>query len=351
MPVGAESRLPASEVPQLVYIDNEGISDPRWNLAIEEYALQFLDPQYTYVLFYVNEPSIIIGRNQNAFAEINREYVKERGIHVVRRRSGGGAVYHDAGNLNFSFITNYSPERLNNFQFFTGPVVRVLQELGANAELQGRNDVVVDGRKVSGNAQYAKPRRMFSHGTLLFNTDLREVSLALNVKPRKFLSKGRGSVRARVANIAEFVEKEMDVPTFRHRLLQGLFPGSSTPPTYRLSAHDWAGVQKIIDERYGRWDWNFGESPAFDLHHTRRFAGGELDAWLDIRNGRIAGARLFGDMLATKALGPLEQRLVGVQYDREALLHALGPAEQGDDIAGLSRIDLLDLLLTTDEGE
>lgn len=349
MPTDPERPTAGRDVPQLIYIDNEGISDPRWNLAIEEYALQALDPQYTYVLFYVNEPSIIIGRNQNAFAEIDGAYVRERGIHVVRRRSGGGAVYHDAGNLNFSFITDYSPERLNNFRFFTGPVVRVLQELGVDAALQGRNDVVVDGRKVSGNAQFAKPRRMFSHGTLLFNTDLGEVARALNVKPRKLQSNGRNSVRARVANIAEFVEKEMDVPTFRQRLLQGLFSGERVPRTYRLSARDWEGVRRIVEQRYARWAWNFGESPAFDLHRSRRFTGGELDAWLDVRKGHIVGARLFGDQLETTALGPLERRLVGVPYDREALLRALGPPEPGGDIPGLSRDAFLDLLLTAPE--
>ncbi len=336
--------------PQLVYIDNEGITDPRWNLAIEEYALRTLDPRYRYVLFYVNQPSIIIGRNQNTFAEVNEEYVRERGIHVVRRRSGGGAVYHDGGNLNFSFITNYSPERLNNFRFFTEPVVRVLRELGVDAELQGRNDVVVGGRKVSGNAQFSTPRRMFSHGTLLFNSDLDDVARALNVKQRKFRSKGHESVRARVANIAEFAEKEMDVPTFRNRLLQGLFLGGEVL-TYRLNAQDWAGVRRIIEERYARWAWNFGESPPFDLHRSRRFAWGVLDAWLDIRNGRVAGARLFSDMLDATVLGPLERRLVGVPYDGEALLQALDAAGPGDDIPGLKREAFLDLLFSAAEDE
>lgn len=330
-------------MPQLVFIDNEDITDPHVNLAIEEYALRHLDPQYTYLLFYVNEPSIIIGRNQNTFGEIDQAYVQDRGIHVVRRLSGGGAVYHDTGNLNFSFITDYKQDRLHNFRLFTEPVVQVLQSLGANAELQGRNDLLVGGRKVSGNAQYSTPRRMFSHGTLLFDSDLGEVGRALNVKPSKMRSKGHESARSRVANIADHVEKEIDVPTLRTRLLDGIFRGGEVP-VYRLSGDDWDGVRRLMNERYGRWDWNYGASPPFDLQRSRRFDFGEVDVRLDVRKGRIEQARLFGDMLGAESLRPLERRLEGVPYDREALLGALGPAGPGAVIPGLSTDAFLDLL-------
>ncbi len=328
-------------MPKLVYIDNEGITDPHVNLAIEEYALRHLDARYTYVLFYVNEPSIILGRGQNAFDEINQGYVKERGIHVVRRLSGGGAVYHDAGNLNFSFITDYGPDRLHNFGLFTGPVTRVLQEMGVDAHLQGRNDVVVDGRKVSGNAQFTTTRRMFSHGTLLFDSDLAEVGRALQVQAGKLAPKGHTSVRSRVANIAEYAEREMDVPTFRQRLLEGLFTGGEVP-VYRLSAHEWTGVRHLVETRYGHWDWNVGASPPFELRRARRFAIGEVDARLDVRKGRIAGARLFGDVLDATGLRVLERRLEGVAYDREALEQAL--ADTGALVPGLAAGDLLSLL-------
>lgn len=328
---------------QLVYIDNEGITDPHINLAIEEYALRHLDPRYTYVLFYVNEPSIIIGRNQNTFEEIDQTYVQERGIHVVRRLSGGGAVYHDAGNLNFSFITDYGSDRLHNFRLFTEPVVQVLQSLGANVELQGRNDLVIDGRKVSGNAQYSTPRRMFSHGTLLFDSDLGEVGRALSVKPSKIQSKGHRSVRSRVANIAEFADKEMDVPLLQMRLLEGIFWNGEVP-AYRLSGRDWEGVRRIVEQRYGHWDWNYGASPPFDLQRSRRFDFGEVDVRLDVRKGRIVQARLFGDMLGSGNLRPLEQRLEGMPYDREALLKAFDSVGPGVFIPGLQTDAFLDLL-------
>lgn len=330
-------------MPELVFIDNEGITDPHVNLAIEEYALRHLDPRYTYILFYVNEPSIIIGRGQNTIEEIDARYVKERGIHVVRRLSGGGAVYHDEGNLNFSFITDTGQDRLHNFALFTEPVARALRDLGAPAELGGRNDLVIEGRKVSGNAQFSTARRMFSHGTLLFNSDLGAVAQALRVKPDKIQSKGIQSVRARVGNIAESVEREVDVPTLQRRILESLFAGGEVR-RYRLTARDWAGVRRLVEERYGRWDWNVGASPPFDVQRARRFPFGEVDVRLSIRKGRIAEARIHGDFLSTGSLRPLEQALLDVPYDVEPLAQALGGIDVGAIIPGLSAGDFLELL-------
>src|SRR5690625_2133753 len=167
------------------FIDNKGITDPRINLAIEEYVLNEFGENDTYLLFYINEPSIIIGRNQNTVEEINTDYVEEKGIHVVRRLSGGGAVYHDLGNLNFSFITKDDGESFHNFAKFTEPVVSALQKLGVPAELQGRNDLVANGRKISGNAQFSTKGRMFSHGTLMYDSEIEEVVRYLRVKTEK----------------------------------------------------------------------------------------------------------------------------------------------------------------------
>ncbi|MRS04884.1 lipoate--protein ligase, partial [bacterium] len=164
----------------MLFVDNLDEHDPAVNLALEEYMLRQSDLHEDLLLFYINEPSIIIGRHQNTLEEINRDYVEEHNIHIVRRLSGGGAVYHDLGNLNFSFITDYQAENFQNFRKFTEPVVRALSTLGVKAELTGRNDIQIDERKVSGNAQYISRGRMVSHGTLLFNSDLSHVSDALN---------------------------------------------------------------------------------------------------------------------------------------------------------------------------
>ena len=178
-------------------INNNGINDPSVNLALEEYCVRNLDMHNDYLLFYVNEPSVIIGKHQNTIEEINSGYVEKNGIHVVRRISGGGAVYHDKGNLNFSFMTKHSQKSIHNFKLFTEPVIRVLKELGVNAELNGRNDITVNEKKISGNAQFTNTRSMFSHGTLLFNSNLENVSNALNVSSGKIESKGIKSVRSR----------------------------------------------------------------------------------------------------------------------------------------------------------
>ena len=209
----------------MIFVNNGGSTDPRYNLALEEYVLRTRFPGQECLLFYVNEPSIIIGRNQNTIEEIDPDAVESRGIHVVRRISGGGAVYHDLGNLNFSFLSPYTMGRFNRYEEFTRPVVAALRGMGVPAELGGRNDIAVDGRKISGNAQFVSGDRMFSHGTLLLDSDLTVLSQVLTPKPGKVESKGHRSVRSRVANISEFLPAPMAIGrvTLRPRPLAPLF--------------------------------------------------------------------------------------------------------------------------------
>ncbi len=307
----------------MLFVDNEQTIDPRVNLAIEEYLLRRLEIDEDILLFYINEPSIITGRNQNTLEEINLEYVESRHIHVVRRLSGGGTVYHDLGNLNFSFITRSGKENILNFKKFTAPVVRALVEMGVPAELSGRNDILADGRKISGNASFGTSRGMFSHGTLLFNSDLSHLTDALKVKPGKIESKGIKSVRSRVANICEFLKEPMDIEAFRSRLLNSIFAGAAEIPQYRLTDVDWRAIHALSDERYKTWEWNYGHSPAFNVQKTQRFPYGEIDARLDIREGRIQSVRFFGDYFGQGDVAELEGRLKGIRYERESLLAAL----------------------------
>lgn len=328
----------------MIFVDNENHTDPALNLALEEYLLRNIAPGEDILLFYINEPSIIIGRNQNTLEEINREYVEERGIHVVRRLSGGGAVYHDLGNLNFSFITENLPENVHNFQKFTEPVIQALRDLGVQAELGGRNDILVDGRKISGNAQYIAARRMVSHGTLLFDTDLSHVGEALRVKPSKIESKGVKSVRSRVANICEFLTEPMTVEALRLHLLHSIFPGPGEIPQYRLTPEDWEKVHALADERYRSWDWNWGRSPDFNVQKTHRFPIGEVDARIDVQNGRIHGIKFFGDFFGVGDPAELESRLVGVRYTAEDLAEALQDTDISYYFGGVSREDFLAFL-------
>ncbi len=305
------------------FIDNKNEHDPAVNLALEEYVLRNAQGDEDYLLFYINRPSIIIGRHQNTMEEINRDYVEQNGIHVVRRLSGGGAVYHDLGNLNFSFITEARPENFRNFKKFTEPVVRALAGLGVQAELSGRNDLLVEGRKVSGNAQYISKGRMVSHGTLLFNSDLSHVSDALNVPPVKITSKGIKSVRSRVANISEFLGQPMTVEAFRDDLLAQIFDGADPIPAYPLTEQDWAAVRQLAEERYRSWDWTYGRSPDFNVEKRERFPGGEIDARLDIQQGVIRSVKFYGDYFAEREPDALEQLLVGVRYTREDIARTL----------------------------
>lgn len=330
------------------FIDNDGVHDPHVNLAFEEYALRHFDAGDSYLLFYVNDPSIIIGRNQNTLEEINDSYVRENGIHVVRRLSGGGAVYHDHGNLNYSFITDTAQDRLSNFEHFVGPVVDVLRDLGVPAEISGRNDIVVNGRKISGNAQFSTGKRMFSHGTLLFDSELDEVTRALDVKMTKLESKGHKSVRSRVANISEFLDEPMDVQSFRQRLLDGLIEARDLS-VVSPSEEQWREIEALADERYRTWDWNFGASPDFNVHRVERFdAIGEVDVRLEVVDGFIEEASIYGDFLGHGDVETVENALTGTRYTEEAVHAALDPVDTRAIFGGLPPDDFAKLVYGED---
>lgn len=308
----------------MLFVDTGDITDARLNLAMEEHVLRNRMTEEDLLLFYVNSPSIIIGRNQNTIEEINSDIVAERGIRVVRRISGGGAVYHDLGNLNFSFMTRDVHQRFNRYDMFNGPVIEVLRSLGVPAELSGRNDILAGGRKISGNAQFAGAGRMFSHGTLLLDANLDDVTAALRPKPGKLESKSMKSVRSRVANISEFLSAPLDVRELREKILEQIFGTRDRKriPQLELTEADHESARKLVVERYDSWDWNYGRSPAFNLQRAQRFAGGEIDMRLHVEDGRITSARLFGDYMGSGDVSEVEQRLVGLPYDREAIDHA-----------------------------
>ncbi len=319
----------------MIFVDNEQQYDARINLAIEEHLVRNLNIEGNILLFYINAPSIIIGRNQNTLEEINYPYVEENHIHVVRRLSGGGAVYHDHGNLNFSFINPNGREFLHNFKKFTAPVVKVLNNMGVPAEMNGRNDIVVEERKISGNAQYAIGTKLVSHGTLLFNSELTTVSEALNVKTEKIESKGIKSVRSRVANISEYLSEPMDILEFRERVKNGILAEANNG-IYKLTQEDWDSINKISKERYQTWEWNFGRSPTFNVQKTQRFPFGQIDARIEVHQGEIKHIKLFGDFLGLRDVSDVESRLSGVRYDKNHLQAALEDIELKDYLGGLT---------------
>ncbi|MBD8036524.1 lipoate--protein ligase [Solibacillus sp. A46] len=329
----------------MYFIDNKGITDPRINLAIEEYVLKNMDIEKDdYLLFYINQPSIIIGKNQNTIEEINTDYVEENGIIVVRRLSGGGAVYHDLNNLNFSFLTKDDGNSFSNYKKFTQPVVDALAKLGVNSELSGRNDILAEGKKVSGNAQYSTRGRMFSHGTLMFDLDIDAVVNSLKVKQDKIESKGIKSVRSRVANIIDFLPEKITVEEFRMEILKSIFGGEENIKYYELTEEDWKKIHEISESRYQLWEWNYGKSPRFNIQKTKRFPSGSLDIRLDVNKGVIEEATIFGDFFGIGDVDEVAQLLIGTKYERGAIAEKLKYIEIPTYFGGVSEEDFLQLI-------
>jgi len=328
------------------FIDNQNITDPRINLAIEEYILQNFGEKDTYLLFYVNEPSIIIGRNQNSVEEINTAYVDENDIKVVRRLSGGGAVYHDEGNLNFSFITKDDGESFQNFAKFTKPMVEALNKHGVPAELQGRNDLAVEGRKISGNAMFSTKGRMFSHGTLMLDSEIEHVVSALNVRKEKIESKGIKSIRSRVANISEYLEENITMQEFKELILRYVFDVEDVAdvPRYELTEEDWKNIHKISEERYQKWDWNYGKSPDFNIQESHKFDAGLVDVRLDVKKGIIENCKIYGDFFGIGEIKVIEDHLKGIRHNRQAIEEALEDVDVPHYLGKISKDDFINLI-------
>lgn len=333
----------------MIFVPNEN-NDPRVNLAIETYLLKEFPLDGPILLFYINEPSIIIGRNQNTIEEINVDYVEEHGIHVVRRLSGGGAVYHDYGNLNFSFIMPDDGNSFRDFAKVTQPIIQALHELGIEgAELKGRNDLVINDMKFSGNAMYATSGRMFAHGTIMFDSDVNEVVNALKVRKDKIESKGIKSIRSRVTNIKPFLPEEkqgMTTKEFRQDILLKIFGVDSVDDvkTYELTEKDWVEINKISDEYYRNWDWNYGKSPEFDIEKRHRFPIGSIEIRLNVSNGEIVEAKIFGDFFGLGEISDVENALVGVKYEKNAINEAVKAIDVKKYFGNIEVQDLADLI-------
>ncbi|MFA5636386.1 MAG: lipoate--protein ligase, partial [Anaerovoracaceae bacterium] len=250
------------------YIINNS-TDPYFNIALEEYCLMHVDPGEDYFLLWQNDPSIIIGKNQNTLEEINPRFVEERGVKVVRRVSGGGAVYHDLGNLNFTFISKVDPDRTTDFSVFANPVIKVLKELGVEAMLLGRNDIIANDRKISGNAQRLYRTKFLQHGTLLFDVNLEDLAEALNVSADKIQSKGIKSIRSRVANIRDLLKEDMSIDEFRQRLQKRLSDDYRSSEI-KLTEEDLKQIEENARNKFASWDWTYGESPAFNYRSEKR---------------------------------------------------------------------------------
>ncbi len=284
-----------------------------FNIASEEYLLHRF-PTEDIFLLYVNAPSIIVGKFQNTLAEINLDYVEEKGIKVVRRMSGGGAVYHDLGNLNFSFHTLLGQNDFGDFSFFTKPVLNMLNTLGVPAELKGRNDLLVDGKKFSGNAKLARHGKMIQHGTILLNSEMEVLGEALKVNPLKFIDKATKSNRGRVTNLIDYLPKETTTETLKELLTAEIIKNNPEAKRYQLSLEDLAGIEQLMEEKYETWDWNFGFSPQYNFKKAIKIPAGFIEVHLDVVHGIIEKAKIFGDFFASMPIEDLEVQLIGKKH-------------------------------------
>ena len=330
-------------MPELAYL-NLYTTDAAFNLAAEQYVFDSLPRDRMYFMLWQNRSAVIIGKYQNTLAEINYPYVQEHDIQVIRRLSGGGAVYHDMGNLNFTFVVDAGNAETLDMHLFCEPVVRTLAELGVHAEVNGRNDITIDGQKFSGNAQYMRSGRIMHHGTLMFDSDLAVVSQALQVDTSKIQAKGLKSVRSRVTNIRPHLAEDCTLADFRATLLENILRENGGSE-YVLTEADNAAIEELRRTRYGTWDWNFGASPECTLLRRRRFEGcGTVEAHLFVEHGRIQSVRFMGDFFSAEEPEELAARFVGLRPEREDYAAALEGVDVSRYFLGLDREGLLSLL-------
>lgn len=290
--------------------------DAYFNIASEEYLLGKY-PKEDIFLIYINAPSIIVGKFQNTLAEINLDYVNDNNIKVVRRMSGGGAVYHDAGNLNFSFHTLLENHDFMDFSTFTQPIISLLNQLHIPAKLEGRNDLLVDGKKFSGNAKLAKNGKMIQHGTILIDSQMQVLSDALKVNPLKFVDKAVKSNRARVTNLIGYLPTGFTTAYFKELLIEEMKMENPQAKISTFSPLDIENIEKLIKEKYETWDWNFGFSPNYNFKKAIKIPAGFIELHLDVHKGYIERAKIFGDFFASKSIHEIESLLVGRKHELE----------------------------------
>ena len=326
----------------MIYINSNSTS-PYFNFALEEYLLtqKDLDDDEIF-LFWRTNPTIMVGRYQNTFSEINEKYVRENNVNVVRRNSGGGTIYTDMGAWQFTFIEkNYKEEGIS-FDKFTGPIVEALQKQDVDAHFNSRNDLLIGNRKFSGNAQYRKDNAILHHGSILFNTDIQAMVESITVAEDKIIAKGIKSVRERVINISEVMKDNITSENFRDIMLDSLLKNSTT---YTLTKEDIKSINKIQKEKFESWDWNYGKNPIFNISRYKRFNGGRVDFKLNVRKGIIKNCTIEGDFFLSGEISILEESFIDCKYVREDISKLLDTLDIENYFYKITKDDLLECII------
>ncbi|MCL4319221.1 MAG: lipoate--protein ligase [Firmicutes bacterium] len=328
-----------------IIVVHNPITDPYFNIALDTWLVREAPFDAQYLMLWQNQPAVIIGRFQNTHEEVNVDFARSHEIAIVRRMSGGGAVFHDLGNLNFSMVVPTDGYSFNDYAAFTQPVIDTLAHYGVSTELSGRNDVLVNGHKFSGNAQYRTTSRLLHHGTILFDADLAMVSQILTVRPDKLHSKGIKSVRSRVTNIRPYLPGNVTLDDFRRTLLGAIAKhNGGIADHWSLNETQISAVRKLQQDRFNQWDWNFGASPPFNLLGRERFPQGELDVRLYVAHNIIEHIKIYGDFLGPIAIDPLEEALLYQPYDRSLIAALLDTFPVETYLGGVTRYQLMQVL-------
>ena len=309
-------------------------TDPAYNLATEEYLLKHF--RQDIFMLWRNHNAIIVGKHQNTLAEINYDFVRDNRIKVIRRLSGGGTVFHDLGNINFTFIRSGEASTLVDFRKFTQPILDFLKNLGVEARFEGRNDLTIDGKKFSGNAEHVFKDRILHHGTLLFSSKMADLTAALKVNPEKFNDKAVKSVRSRVTNISDHLPHAIPIETFINRLMAYITESREDSTAYTFTMEDDAAIRQLVRRKYDTWEWNFGYSPKYNFSRAFKTGGGHLEVNLEVREGIIREAKLFGDYFHLKETQELEEMLRGQAHEYEAIKQLLNGIDLAEYIRGCS---------------
>lgn len=292
-------------------------TDPYFNIATDEYILKYLKEDC--FMLWRNDNAIIVGQFQNTLSEINYDYVKAHHIAIVRRLSGGGAVYHDLGNLNFSFTKTGKDANLSDFERFTRPIVEVLQSLGTNARFEGKNDITIDGKKIAGTAAHIYKNKILEHGCLLFSSKMKDVSEALRINPVKYIDKAVKSVPKRVTNISDHLKTPITLEEFTKKLMDHVLAIYPDSKLYKFTEDDIKIIKKLRDEKYATHEWNYGKSPDYNFKKAIRTKGGLLEMNLEVKKGVIEKAKIFGDFFSERGIADIENALVNVDHEENAI--------------------------------
>ena len=326
------------------YIKNPE-NDPYYNMAFDEYCLESLPIDEPVFFLWRNRPAVIVGFNQEVNTEVNLDYLKANNIDLVRRVTGGGAVYHDLGNLNYT-IVGRSENLERDYPEYAGILMKALQSLGVPATLSGRNDILVEGKKVSGFAKRVCKNRLMVHGTLMYKVDVDVLTHVLHPSATKLQSKGVSSVRSRVANLCDYLPEITDIQQFSQQL-EEILSCHYADAEYKLSEQDLANIRRLRDEKFATWEWNYGRSPKATLSNSARLACGTIEVHLTLAENRIATCRFGGDFLGNLPASEVEQALQGVAYDQASIHHCLSQMDIGQYFDGIEAEDLVKLMIIT----